>query len=372
MGYFYCKIKKNLVQTALLLELHRESKFAFEHFGEFKHYYGMELTSEEMELLKSYSIEFEIGEDLNVRAKKIKKEKLISQISEEDDSDDFINTGFIDHYMDATEVVSRMQDLATAYPGLCELLTLPYPTLGYDGTESAISGPFNVVMLRITNTPLLKSKPGLLLICGTHAREWVNPLIAVEFAQQLLENYNPLSLYPDVLTINRIVEEGDTLIVPVMNPDGFNYSYYDDASWRKNRRPSTAAPACPGVDNNRNYSVFFGETGSSSNPCSNTHHGAFGFSELENLNMKYILDNYPNILIGVDSHSQGEKIFRPIATGGTYTSSLPVFPEDELIYTALENAANAAIQSVSIARIVIGCGKYAGAAHQKNPSVAVA
>ncbi len=346
MGYYYCKIKNTWAQTALLKQLNHEGEFAFEHYSEFKGYYGMELSSVEIELLSSYGIEFEKGENLNLRAAKVKKERInLNKAS--DDADDFISTGFVDHYMDAAEVFSRIQTLAATYPGLCQLITLPHATLGYDGGEPGIAGPSNVIMLRITTTPLLKSKPGLLLICGTHAREWVNPLIAVEFAEQLLQNYSPSSTDPDVIKINRIVEEGDTFIVPVMNPDGFNFSFYDDASWRKNRRPSIISPSCPGVDNNRNYSIFFGEVGSSPNPCSNTHHGDFGFSEQENLNMKFILDNYPNILIGVDSHSQGEKIFRPIATGGTYTSSLPVFPEDETIYTDLENAANAAIQAVS-------------------------
>lgn len=346
MGYFSCRIKATQGNACILRDLHARGLVAFDHYHIAKENYVLELTEKEIAALRQCNVEVQCGKNLAALAEQRKKER-IARVQEHDDGDDALATGFVDHYMDATEVATRMQTLATTFPALCSLTNLPYTTTGYDGAHLGIGGPASVPLLRITTTPAIASKPGLLLICGTHAREWVNPLIAVEFAEQLLRNYSPGSADPDVIAINRIVEEADIFIVPVMNPDGLNYSFYDDNSWRKNRSPHPSAPACPGVDNNRNYSIYFGEAGSSSTPCSDTYRGSSSFSEQENKNIRYILDRYPNIVIGVDSHSQGQKIFRPTASGGTYTASLPVSPEDEAIYQELEAAAVAAIQGVS-------------------------
>lgn len=256
MDYFKCRISKNKQNSAILNMLNSTGQLAFEHFHESGDDYNLDLTTQEITLLKSLGIPVEQVEDLEALAEIRKQERAHP---DSDDTDDALSTGFTDHYMDTAEVDSRITTLAAEFPTLTELTTLPHSTSGYDGSEAALTGLANVRMLRITNTPAIHSRPGLLLICGTHAREWVNPLIAIEFAEQLLRNYNPASTDPDVLTINRIVEGGDIFIVPVMNPDGLNYSFHDSAGWRKNRRPNPGAPTCPGVDNNRNYEVYFSQ-----------------------------------------------------------------------------------------------------------------
>ena len=56
-----------------------------------------------------------------------------------------------------------------SFPALCHLTTFPETTEGYDGS---VDKRFDRSL-----------RPALLLICGTHARERVNPLIVVEFAE---------------------------------------------------------------------------------------------------------------------------------------------------------------------------------------------
>ena len=304
----------------------------------------MPLSTAEIAILEAHDLKVERGEELSRLARQRLEERAPRKAAAADDAP--YQTGFVDQYLDAAQVAARMQALAADFPALCHLTTLPHPTHGYDGSEASLAGPANVQLVRITNAPALRSRPGLLLICGTHAREWVNPLIAIEFAEQILRNYDPGSVDPPVQRVNRLVEEGDVLIVPVMNPDGLNFSIHDDPGWRKNRRPPSAT-SCAGVDNNRNFEVFFGEAGSSASECSDAFHGPSAFSEPENQNIRHILEEFPNILIGVDSHSQGEDIFRPTIAGGSSVATLPVSPDDEAIYEDLEAAAVAAIQGVS-------------------------
>jgi len=344
MGFFRCSVPATPRNRTLLEALDARGHIAFDHFHEDDGQLSFALTSDELEAVREHGLEPVIMEDLEKTAKKRRQERAILG---DDDSDDALATGFVDQYLDAQEVAARTAALAAEFPSLCHLSTLPESTEGYDGSNGPLLGPSSVQLLRLTNDPSDRSRPALLLICGTHAREWINPLIAIEFAEQLVRNHDAASADPEIAAITRILEEGEILIVPVMNPDGLNFSIHDSVGWRKNRRSNVGMPGCPGVDLNRNYEVFFGGTGSSGSECSDTYSGPFACSEAENRNVRYLAKTFPNILIAVDSHSQGEKIFRPIATGGKYISSLPVSPEDELIYQQLESAANSAIQAVS-------------------------
>ena len=68
-------------------------------------------------------------------------------------------------------------------------------------------------------------------------------------------------------------------LVPVLNPDGYEYSRTTDRMWRKNRRKNSGSK-CDGVDLNRNFEMGFG-TASSGNPCDDTYRGTEAFSEPE-------------------------------------------------------------------------------------------
>jgi len=263
-------------------------------------------------------------------------------------------SGFVTDYLNSIEVAARLATLAATFPALCSLTALPFPTSGYDGSLAAAVGPASVQLLRITTTPASRSKPGFLIIGGTHAREVMNPLIALEFAEQLLRNFDPATADPAVTAINHIVDSGDILIIPVLNPDGLNFAMHDDAGWRKNRRPNAGSPGCPGVDNNRNYEVFFGGAGSSGSPCTESFRGPFAFSEAENRNVEWVLEQFPNVLVGVDAHSFGRQILRPGPGGGTFIASLPVSAADHAVYTSLETTLGNAITSVNGAAYTTG------------------
>ncbi|MBI4896742.1 MAG: VWA domain-containing protein [Actinobacteria bacterium] len=342
--HFGARVVRTPGAEDVLRQLDAEGRICLDHFAADDGRFLVVLSLREIRLLREHGLSVDIGRELLTRDARAE----IDAIPGPDGSPavDVLATGFTTAYLDAAQVASRITALAAAHPSICHLSTLPHNTAGYDGSVSALAGPSPVQLLRITNTPSTQSKPGVLLVCGTHAREWINPLIAIEFASQLANNYAPGSTDPEVVAINRIVEQCDVLIVPVLNPDGLNYSIHDSAGWRKNRSHAAGA-TCPGIDNNRNYEVYFGGAGSSASPCDDSYHGAAAFSEAENRDVRHILEQHPNILTGVDSHSFGQAIFRPGPAGGTYISSLPVSAADHAIYTALENTARSAIAAVN-------------------------
>ena len=335
MATYPCTVPATSANQLALAQLDADGRIAADHRRVAGDELHLVLTDPEITVLEDLGITVTRGAALQVR----------------DLRDDVgggaadIATGFVSGYLDAPGVAAAVAALAAAHPSLCTMSTLPEATLGYDGGFAPAAGPGSLQLLRITTTPASRAKPGFLLLGGTHAREWMNPLIAIEFAAQLLNNYAPGSLDPGVQAINAVVDELDVLIVPVLNPDGLTYSIHDDAGWRKNRRNNGGG--CFGVDNNRNYEVYFGGAGSSGLPCDQTYRGAFAFSEAENRNVRWLLEQFPNVLVGVDAHSFGQQILRPNPAGGSFVASEPVSAADEAIYASLETTLRTAIQAVN-------------------------
>ncbi|WP_344094644.1 M14 family zinc carboxypeptidase [Microbacterium deminutum] len=322
----------------VVAQLDAEGRIAADHRRVADDLIHLTLTDAEIAVLEGLGLPVTRGDPLQVR-------DLRDDVGDAGGGGVDIVTGFVSAYLDGPGIAAAITALAAAHPTLCTLTTLPEATLGYDGGFAPAAGPASVQLLRITTTPASHAKPGFLLIGGTHAREWMNPLIAAEFASQLLNNYAPGSVDPGVQAINALVDGLDLLIVPVLNPDGLTYSIHDDAGWRKNRRSNGGG--CFGVDNNRNYEVYFGGAGSSGLPCDETYRGAYAFSEAENRNIRFLLDEHPNVLVGVDLHSYGQQILRPNPMGGSFIASEPVSAADDAIYVGLESTLRTAIQTVN-------------------------
>lgn len=77
-----------------------------------------------------------------------------------------------------------------------------------------------------------------------HAREWVSGCVTMNIIHRLL-NYKTRDA-------QRLLDNFHFVIVPVVNPDGYEYSHTHNRMWRKNREPITDSD-CRGVDINRNF-----------------------------------------------------------------------------------------------------------------------
>ncbi len=211
-------------------------------------------------------------------------------------------------YLNTDEINTAIQQFATDNPALCTLITLP--NLSFEGRVSYV--------LKIAGGAATNRK-GLMLLGGTHAREWGSSDILVALAEKMITAYNTntgMTFQGKSFTAGetiRIVENTDIFIFPNVNPDGKVYTQ-SGHDWRKNRRP---VGANIGIDINRNYDIlwdantYFDPSLTFSNlynPVSSTYHGPSAFSEAETLNVKWLLDNYPNILYAVDLHCSGQKI----------------------------------------------------------------
>ena len=134
----------------------------------------------------------------------------------------------------------------------------------------------NIYAMKISDNVALEEDEAEVLFLGCHhAREWISVEVPFLLGKYLAENY---ATNPD---IKRLVDQSEIWIVPLVNPDGLEYTIHVYRYWRKNRRDNGKSNF--GVDINRNYGYKWGidNAGSSLNPASEVYRGTAAFSEPE-------------------------------------------------------------------------------------------
>lgn len=217
---------------------------------------------------------------------------------------------------------SEMKALAARYPGLVKPLTLPLRSV--EGRE--VHGIEITTGARNT----ADGKPVFLDLGAHHAREWPSAEHAMEWAYDLLQGYG----HDPVLT--SVVQQERTIIVPVVNVDGFTISREageagDDPDFgtfayeykRKNCAVSARTPeefrsgTCAdnpagrvrGTDLNRNYGGFWGGPGASPSWSSDTYRGDRPFSEPEVQNIRRLVSTR-QVTNLITNHTYGDLVLR--------------------------------------------------------------
>jgi len=183
--------------------------------------------------------------------------------------------------------------------------------------------------------PSKGEKINVVILGGTHAREWISPPVAMYVFHELLEKSKTSGQHAgllDKLTLH---------VVPVLNPDGYVYTWTNDRYWRKNRRNN--GEGSYGVDLNRNYEKAWGGEGSSGNKWSDVYRGPYPFSEPETSSLRDYVSELRGVAGFIDYHSYGQKILWP----WSYTYNYP--PDKDAL-----NASGAIIQQ----GILDAGGKY--------------
>jgi len=115
------------------------------------------------------------------------------------------------------------------------------------------------------------NKKAIFLDANLHAREWISGAVGSYIL-------NELTTKPD--TYSELLDAFDFYIVPMANPDGYEFSRTNDRMWRKTRSINSGS-TCRGCDPNRNFAFHFGGESTSSSPCSDLFKGPSAFSEPE-------------------------------------------------------------------------------------------
>ncbi|GBP04995.1 Carboxypeptidase B [Eumeta japonica] len=193
-----------------------------------------------------------------------------------------------DNYQEWETIDEYIQDIARRYP---ETVTLVTPANTFEGR------PIRYLKISTTNFEDT-SKPVIFIDGGIHVREWISPPSVTWAIHKLVEDITE----PDLL------EDFDWIILPVVNPDGYKYTFTHERFWRKTRSTDQHALSfiCPGVDGNRNYDFFWNTVGTSNSPCSDVYAGSRAFSEIETRVVRDVIHEYlPRMSLYLTMHSYG-------------------------------------------------------------------
>ena len=128
----------------------------------------------------------------------------------------------------------------------------------------------DITLVKICDDGECGNDPALYIECNIHAREWVTAASCLYLINELTAKREENADYLDGL---------DWYIIPLLNADGYAYSWEEDRLWRKTRTPSPDSN-CSGVDGNRNWDDHFRfDGGASDDPCSIVYRGPSPFSE---------------------------------------------------------------------------------------------
>ncbi|KAG8226503.1 hypothetical protein J437_LFUL007385 [Ladona fulva] len=262
-------------------------------------------------LLKSRRLRFEVLSD-NVQSL-VNAEKQRQRAAEERGRAD--GRISFDRYYRHAEINQYLEEVAAAHPDIATLIDAGQ---SYEGRD--------MKAIKLSSGSGKRMKPNC--PAGIHAREWISPAVAVYLLQQLTEG-----------SATDLVNDVDWIILPVLNPDGYEFTFEDDRFWRKTRS-ITPGESCMGVDANRNFDFHWMESGASSWACDETFAGNKAFSEPEARNLKkIILDHASQIDAYITLHSYGQYILYPWG----YSSDLP---DDWRDLDKLGNEINDAIAAV--------------------------
>jgi hypothetical protein len=231
-----------------------------------------------------------------------------------------------------------MKKLARRYRHLVKPITLNHRSI--EGRE--VNG------IEITTKPrnTADGKPVFLMMGVHHAREWPSSEHTIEFAYDLLNRYRTSG------RVRRYLQTTRVILVPVVNPDGFNisreaaplgdFSLFDYEMKRKNcgvslstpRRYSrgtcadNAAGRLRGTDPNRNYGGLWGGAGAAVSWADDTFRGDEPFSEPEVENVRELVSSR-QVTNLISNHTYSNLVLRPPGTAEFG------FPLEEPAYRAL-------------------------------------
>lgn len=134
-----------------------------------------------------------------------------------------------DKYNSIEMINNFLNDINAKYPDITGVLTI-----GESFEGRPIKG------IKIVKNP---ENPAIFIEANIHAREWISSATAVWIINELLSSEDS--------NVKNIVDNISWYIIPVSNPDGYEYTRSDDRLWRKTRSDHNIL--CRGVDPNRNF-----------------------------------------------------------------------------------------------------------------------
>ncbi|KAL7038516.1 hypothetical protein ACKWTF_009593 [Chironomus riparius] len=192
-------------------------------------------------------------------------------------------------YWKLSEINDWLNQLVIEHPNNTELIKIGE---SYKGLE--------ILGLKL-NIGKVSGKKQVIFEGTMHAREWISGAVVTWMLNELITSEDP--------DVKELAATYEWIVIPVVNVDGYEFTWKSDRLWRKTRRPSSLL--CFGADPNRNWDNFFNKGGTSLNPCSDLYAGSHPFSEPETKQYSDYIAKLPNLSAYFSFHAYSQLLMLP-------------------------------------------------------------
>ncbi len=232
--------------------------------------------------------------NLGIKPFNIKKRPINQHIGRISNTDfGYGNSDYNGAYHSYYETKDILNELQEKYPQQAKVFSIGKSVENRDINIIQITN-FKTKVGNVDNV----DKKNIFIVGCHHAREWISveiPLLFAKFILEQQENDN----------IKKALNGANIYILPILNPDGLEFSIHNYRYWRKNRKYN--GNFIWGVDLNRNYGYMWGINNEGSSPFSKSeaYRGTEPFSEPETEALRrFLLDNPPDGTISYHNYSQ--------------------------------------------------------------------
>uniref|UniRef100_A0A182QI44 Peptidase M14 domain-containing protein n=1 Tax=Anopheles farauti TaxID=69004 RepID=A0A182QI44_9DIPT len=196
-----------------------------------------------------------------------------------------------EHYWTAQEIDSYLDELASEFPTIATVVNVGTSTEGR-----------RIRALRVSKDGIA-NRPLVIVEAGLRAREWISPMSAAYIMHEIVEHY---------YEFEHILNNVNFLIVPLVNPDGYEFSRTTNRMWVKSR--SVNGNGCFGTDLNRNFGYLWNTVGGSTDPCSDSFVGTAAFSTPETAALRNLIQsNSANLALYLSIQSADQMVLYPFS-----------------------------------------------------------
>jgi len=132
-------------------------------------------------------------------------------------------------YHNYNQIIAQMRKFRKKYLNFTQIVSIGKSSEGR-----------NVMAIILSNKSNKIAKRKVFIECGIHAREWISTATCLWISNQLVTNNSD----------KQLLTRYEFIIIPSLNPDGYQYSWTRDRLWRKTRSNSNRSD-CIGADPNR-------------------------------------------------------------------------------------------------------------------------
>ncbi|PKS11626.1 hypothetical protein jhhlp_001777 [Lomentospora prolificans] len=195
-------------------------------------------------------------------------------------------------------VIRRWARLMEAlFPSLVEMITVG---VSYEGRD--------ILALKIgarSQADDDSPRKTIVVTGGLHAREWISTTTANYVAWSFITHYRKDPI------VTKFLEKFELIVIPTLNPDGFDYTWQVDRLWRKTRQHTTFR-FCRGIDLDRAFGYQWEPSG---DPCSEFYGGDEAFEATEAQQLAAFVQSYigrgAQIMGLIDLHSYSQQVLFP-------------------------------------------------------------